>query len=81
MAERRMFETKCTDCGMTAMVPFEPTAGKPVYCKTCFAKHMSKRTENVGNSFGFDPKQAWARRRDNWAERKEEKPASVFQQY
>jgi CxxC-x17-CxxC domain-containing protein len=74
-----MFEIKCTDCGQTAMVPFKPTAGKPVYCKTCFSKHTVKRPENGGSNFSFDPKQAWARRGDNWHGRKEEEPTSVFQ--
>jgi CxxC-x17-CxxC domain-containing protein len=76
-----MFETKCTDCGKTAIVPFKPTEGKPVYCKTCFSKHMLKRPEGVGVNFSFDPKQAWARRGDGWQGRKEEQPTGVFQQY
>jgi CxxC-x17-CxxC domain-containing protein len=76
--QRKMFQIKCTECGQTATVPFEPTAGKPVYCRTCFAKHMPNRTQNVGRSLGLDQKQVWARRRDNGEERKEEKPTSIF---
>jgi CxxC-x17-CxxC domain-containing protein len=78
--QKPMFEIKCTDCGNTAMVPFKPTAGKPAYCKTCFSKHRSNRPESGSKSFGFDPKQAWARRRNNGQERKEEKPTSIFHQ-
>jgi hypothetical protein len=39
---------------------------------------MLKQSENKGMNFGFDPKQAWARRGDDWKGRKEEEPTSVF---
>jgi CxxC-x17-CxxC domain-containing protein len=38
---REMFEATCSDCGNTAMVPFRPTSGKPVYCNDCFAKRRA----------------------------------------
>jgi CxxC-x17-CxxC domain-containing protein len=63
--QKNMSEIKCSDCGKTAMVPFKPTEGKPAYCKTCFSKHMFNRSESVSKTNGFDPKQAWARRREN----------------
>jgi CxxC-x17-CxxC domain-containing protein len=28
----------CSNCGKKITLPFEPTPGRPVYCKTCFAK-------------------------------------------
>lgn len=34
--ERQMYEAVCASCGGTAVVPFQPTAGKPVYCSNCF---------------------------------------------
>lgn len=34
--ERQMYEAVCANCGATALVPFQPTAGKPVYCSDCF---------------------------------------------
>ena len=44
-------EIKCSDCGKTATVPFKPTAGKPVYCRECLAKHSTPRgTEHRGSS-------------------------------
>ena len=73
-----MFEAKCTDCGNTATVPFKPTAGKPVYCRACYSKHMSGRPEGRSTDFSFDPKLAWARRGDNWKGRDEPKSATVF---
>jgi CxxC-x17-CxxC domain-containing protein len=38
---REMFEATCSDCGNTAMVPFRPTSGKPVYCNDCFARRRA----------------------------------------
>ncbi|MBT0159916.1 hypothetical protein G4O51_08020 [Candidatus Bathyarchaeota archaeon A05DMB-2] len=77
--QKNMFEIKCSDCGKTAMVPFKPTAGKPAYCKTCFSKHMFKHSESINKTNGFDPKQAWARRRNIRQEKKEAGHHSVFQ--
>jgi CxxC-x17-CxxC domain-containing protein len=70
--QRNMFEIKCSDCGETAMVPFKPTAGKPAYCRKCFSKRRGTQSENFSKpTTGFDPKQAWARRRDNGQAKKE----------
>ena len=78
--QKPMFEVKCTDCGNAATVPFKPTPGKPVYCRTCFSKHMTNRSESAGsNNAGFTPKQAWARRRDNGQAQKKEEAISIFQ--
>ena len=41
MSQPERTEIKCSDCGKTATVPFKPTAGKPVYCRECLAKHRS----------------------------------------
>jgi CxxC-x17-CxxC domain-containing protein len=80
MSQKKIFEAKCTDCGKIAMVPFKPTAGKPVYCRTCFSKHISRPTSDLGMNNRFDPKQAWARRGEDWCGRNEE-PTGVFQRY
>jgi len=76
-----MFEVKCTSCGDATTVPFKPTPGKPVYCRTCFSKQMTTRSDSHGgsNNEGSEPKQFWARRRDNGHAKKEEAPVSVFQ--
>jgi CxxC-x17-CxxC domain-containing protein len=56
-----MHEPKCSDCGKTTQVPFEPQAGKPVYCSQCFTK---RRFENKpAADFGSDLKMMWARNR------------------
>ena len=36
--QRELFEANCARCGMQAKVPFRPTAGRPVYCKECYAQ-------------------------------------------
>jgi len=38
---REMFEANCSNCGKTAMVPFRPTSGKPVYCDDCFSQRRA----------------------------------------
>ncbi len=77
MSQKTMFEAKCTSCGKTATVPFKPTAGKPVYCRECFSKHNSNPRETATGSSNFEPKQAWARRRDTGQAKKEEHPRVV----
>jgi len=78
MIQKRMFEVECTDCGKSATVPFEPTKGKPVYCKPCFSKHRVKQRERISVNIKFDMKNAWAIRGDHWHGRKEE-DHSIFQ--
>lgn len=40
-AQREMYETVCAECGKPCKVPFQPTAGRPVYCSECFAKKQA----------------------------------------
>ncbi|MBI4345044.1 MAG: DNA-directed RNA polymerase [Euryarchaeota archaeon] len=40
---REMHKATCADCGQETEVPFKPTEGRPVYCRTCFQKHKPKR--------------------------------------
>lgn len=40
---RQMYTAVCSACGGEAQVPFQPTSGKPVYCRDCFAKQRSSR--------------------------------------
>ncbi|MDD4796142.1 MAG: zinc-ribbon domain containing protein [Eubacteriales bacterium] len=35
---RQMFDAICAECGAPTQVPFEPTSGRPVYCRDCFRK-------------------------------------------
>ena len=34
----QMFRATCTDCGKDTEVPFQPRAGRPVYCSDCYRK-------------------------------------------
>jgi len=36
---RTMHKAVCSDCGEECEVPFQPTEGRPVYCRTCWEKH------------------------------------------
>src|SRR5437867_10877409 len=33
---RGLFTTTCSNCGVETQVPFQPTAGRAVYCRDCF---------------------------------------------
>lgn len=33
---REMHSAVCSSCGKEALVPFQPTGDKPVYCQDCF---------------------------------------------
>ena len=41
--QRTMHKAICAECGKECEVPFEPTEGRPVYCRECFAKHRPRR--------------------------------------
>ena len=32
----QMHDVTCSNCGKPAQVPFNPTNGKPVYCRDCY---------------------------------------------
>lgn len=38
---RSMFAVICYACGKDTEIPFKPAAGRPVYCKECFAKRRN----------------------------------------
>jgi CxxC-x17-CxxC domain-containing protein len=40
---RQMFSATCSNCGKEALVPFQPTSDKPVYCSDCFSQMRSGR--------------------------------------
>jgi CxxC-x17-CxxC domain-containing protein len=42
-AAKNAFAATCSNCGAETMVPFEPTAGRPVYCKDCYRQHRPGR--------------------------------------
>ena len=46
--ERKMYPCTCSDCGKESQVPFQPIAGRDVFCKECLPKHRKPRTENRG---------------------------------
>lgn len=35
---RQLYTVVCTECGKETQVPFEPRAGRPVYCGDCYHK-------------------------------------------
>lgn len=41
---RQMYAATCSNCGKATEVPFEPTPGKPVYCRECFQERRPQRS-------------------------------------
>jgi len=39
--ERKMYKVVCAECKKECEVPFEPKAGRPVYCKTCYSSRKN----------------------------------------
>ena len=35
---REMHKATCSDCGNECEVPFQPSEGRPVYCRDCYQK-------------------------------------------
>lgn len=35
---RQMHTVICAECGTETQVPFEPTEGRPVYCRDCYTR-------------------------------------------
>jgi CxxC-x17-CxxC domain-containing protein len=44
--QRQFYPAVCSECGKDTEVPFQPTPGKPVYCRDCF---QSRRTPRYSN--------------------------------
>lgn len=42
-ATRQMYTVTCTECGKETQVPFEPRAGRPVYCSDCYHKSRASK--------------------------------------
>ncbi len=42
-SRRQMFPAVCAQCGKETEVPFEPRAGRPVYCSDCYNKVKTNR--------------------------------------
>ncbi|HSW57489.1 MAG TPA: zinc-ribbon domain containing protein [Dehalococcoidales bacterium] len=35
---RKMHAVTCAECGSATQVPFEPSEGRPVFCRDCYSK-------------------------------------------
>ncbi len=44
--QRQFFPAVCSECGKDTEVPFQPTPGKPVYCRDCFQSRRPPRYSN-----------------------------------
>lgn len=46
-APRQLFAATCSECGQETEVPFNPTPGKPVYCRDCFQNRRAAPRYNT----------------------------------
>jgi CxxC-x17-CxxC domain-containing protein len=47
---REMFSATCSSCGKEALVPFQPSGDKPVYCSDCFQQRGGNSRGGYGRS-------------------------------
>ncbi len=40
-APRQLYPATCSECGKQTEVPFNPSPGKPVYCRECFSSRRA----------------------------------------
>ena len=40
---RELVDAVCSNCGQPTQVPFQPVAGRPIYCQTCFQSMKGTR--------------------------------------
>jgi CxxC-x17-CxxC domain-containing protein len=45
-APRQLYPATCSECGQQTEVPFNPSPGKPVYCRECFSSRKSSTRYN-----------------------------------
>lgn len=43
---RQLYPATCSECGQQTEVPFNPSPGKPVYCRECFSSRKSSTRYN-----------------------------------
>ncbi|HEU5251128.1 MAG TPA: zinc-ribbon domain containing protein [Thermoanaerobaculia bacterium] len=41
--ERTLYDVTCDGCGKQTQVPFNPTNGKPVYCRECYSARRAQQ--------------------------------------
>ena len=47
---REMHSVVCAECGVTTEIPFLPTAGRPVFCRDCFANRRPLLPSQTGRA-------------------------------
>ncbi len=74
---REMHAAVCARCGKPTQVPFEPRAGRPVYCSDCFAQERPAagggRDRRFGGGGGGDRSGGLGRGRGRDRDRREDR--------
>jgi len=61
------YEAKCSSCGKTTRVPFEPEEGRPVYCQECLAKIKAGEMQPIRSERKFVSGNVRARQNEDLA--------------
>ena len=56
--------TTCSECGDETTVPFKPTQGRPVLCRSCFQKQPSRPATETAAAETPSPAEAVSARND-----------------
>lgn len=67
--EREMYPAVCGRCGKPTQVPFQPRAGRPVYCSDCYSAQRPASGSNERRSGGGRSGAYGGRRRDRFSDR------------
>jgi CxxC-x17-CxxC domain-containing protein len=51
-SNKELHPARCSNCGAETMVPFVPTAGRPVLCRDCFRQSRPERGPGTGATAG-----------------------------
>jgi len=51
----KLYEAVCDKCGKNCEIPFQPTGGKPIYCRSCFRENSGNPSS--GNFKEFQPRE------------------------
>jgi CxxC-x17-CxxC domain-containing protein len=52
----KLHEAVCDKCGQKCDLPFEPTQGKPIYCRSCFREQGSSSSGSSSSFKEFQPR-------------------------
>ncbi|MGV8151230.1 MAG: CxxC-x17-CxxC domain-containing protein [Candidatus Woesearchaeota archaeon] len=59
----------CDKCGRDCDIPFKPTGGKPIYCRSCFRANDSEKPSKQNNNYDKRRPNNYTESRDRFEQR------------